>query len=128
MASFNEVTLIGRLTADPEIKETKNGDQFAKITIVTNRKNGSTDVAQFHDCVIWSKGLVEKVLPYAEKGTIVHAKGRLEYTSYGERKKIPQIMIDGWGGHLLLLNTPAKKDGLGSHQEPEQVEEDEIPF
>ena len=35
---INKVMLIGRLGADPEVKQTKNGDNFANLSLATNKK------------------------------------------------------------------------------------------
>lgn len=58
MNSLNKVQLIGNVTADPEIRQTPNGQFVANFSIATNRtwKDASgtkQDQSEFHSIVIW---------------------------------------------------------------------------
>ena len=76
MNSLNKVQLIGNLTAEPEVKQTPNGQYVANFSIATNRtwKDNSgmkQEQVEFHNIVIWGK-LAEIVQTYLVKGQKVY--------------------------------------------------------
>ena len=75
---MNSVTLVGRLTKDPQIQWTKNGKCVAKFTLAVDRQK---DEADFIRITAWDKTaeLVEKFL---NKGRQVAINGRIQTGSY----------------------------------------------
>ena len=71
--SLNKVQLIGRLGADPEIKQMVNGKNVARLSIATSQswKDKSTgerkEKTEWHRVVIFSEGLVNVVQQYLKK-------------------------------------------------------------
>ena len=47
-------TLIGRLTADPELKFTNKGTSVTNFSIAVNRKKGEEDYVSYFDCIAWA--------------------------------------------------------------------------
>ncbi len=100
MKSLNRVSLLGHLVADPEVRETKNGNNVANFAIATNRrwkdsngeKQGETD---FHRIVAWKK-LGELCGEYLKKGSSVYLEGQLRNRSYdtaeGEKRYTTEII------------------------------------
>jgi single-strand DNA-binding protein len=79
---FNQVILLGRLTADPEQLKTKTGKLFIKATIAVSvyRKNAegvSEEHTSFLPTTIFGK-TAELFLSYVRKGDLVHLVGRLD--------------------------------------------------
>ena len=73
MASFNKVILIGRLTADPELKTTPNGVPVTSFSIAVGRRFAKeTDEvkADFINIVCWRKS-AEFVSKYFNKGKVI---------------------------------------------------------
>ena len=69
---INKVMLVGRLGADPEIKQTKSGDKFANLSLATNKKfktkDGSmTEKTTWHKIVVFDPRLAENMEKYAKK-------------------------------------------------------------
>ena len=71
--SVNQVTLIGRLVAAPELRETGSGTPVTTIRIATNGKSH----AEFHDVVLWGQ-LASFASSYLGKGRLVYVEGRLQ--------------------------------------------------
>lgn len=97
---MNEVWLIGRLTKDPELKETPGGKKVTKINLAVDRdfKNGDGErEADFIDVVVWEK-LAENCAKHLSKGRLVSVKGRLQIRSYNDsqdiRRKAAEVMVE----------------------------------
>lgn len=80
--SLNQVTLLGNLTRDPELRDTPAGQPVCNISLALNRSfKDSTgqwqDATDFIDVVMWS-GLAERVNTYLHKGSRALVQGRLQ--------------------------------------------------
>jgi single-strand DNA-binding protein len=71
--SVNQVTLIGRLVATPELRETGSGKHVTTVRVATNGKSH----AEFHDVVLWGQ-LADFTCSYLDKGRLVYIEGRLQ--------------------------------------------------
>ena len=82
---MNKVVLMGRLTADPEIRSTQGGKMVAHYTLAVDRREG----ADFIMCVAWEKR-AEFAEKYLHKGTKIVLCGRIQTGSYTDKdgKKI----------------------------------------
>lgn len=81
---INRVVLIGRLTRDPELRRTQQGDAVTSFTLAVNRNYTAKDgqqQADFINCVVWRKQ-AENVEKYCSKGSMVGVEGRLQSRSY----------------------------------------------
>jgi single-strand DNA-binding protein len=86
MGSVNEVTLVGNLTRDPEIKHTSNKKAVCIMGLATNRnwtdENGERhEEPEYHRIVAFDK-LAETCHRYLKKGRKIYARGRLQYRTY----------------------------------------------
>lgn len=77
---LNQTVLIGRITHEPELKETDNGTKVANITLAVPRgyknQNGEYDT-DFISCSLW-RGIAENTVNYVKKGDLIAVKGRLQ--------------------------------------------------
>jgi single-strand DNA-binding protein len=71
--SVNQVTLIGRLVAAPELRHTASGKSVTTVRVATNGKSH----AEFHDVVLWGQ-LANFACQYLGKGRLVYIEGRLK--------------------------------------------------
>ena len=71
--SVNQVTLIGRLVATPELRETGSGKSVTTIRVATNGKSH----AEFHDVVLWCR-LADFACQHLGEGRLVYIEGRLQ--------------------------------------------------
>ncbi len=77
---MNYVSLIGRLTKDPELKYSQSGKAFCKFTIAVTREFNREE-ADFINCVAWDKR-AETIAEYLKKGRRIAVQGRLQTGSY----------------------------------------------
>ncbi|MHB8157150.1 MAG: single-stranded DNA-binding protein [Desulfocucumaceae bacterium] len=97
---YNKIILIGRLTADPEMRFTPSGVPVAKFTLAVNRtfsnKQGEKE-ADFLDIVVW-RALAETCSNYLKKGYMAAVDGRLQIRSYddnqGVRRKVAEVIAE----------------------------------
>lgn len=80
---MNKVILIGRLTADPELRYTPSGTPTSTVTVAVDRlpnKDGDV-IADFIRCVVWGKS-AENLAKYMSKGRQIAVEGRLQVRSW----------------------------------------------
>ncbi|PLW95274.1 MAG: single-stranded DNA-binding protein [Marinilabiliales bacterium] len=96
---MNKVELDGRIGREPQIRETKNGNQVASFTIATNETfqtaAGWQENTTWHRIVMWND-VLETVKENLKVGERLHIQGRLSNRSYedknGERKYITEVV------------------------------------
>ncbi|WP_270788451.1 single-stranded DNA-binding protein [Enterococcus casseliflavus] len=99
---INNVTLVGRLTKDPDLRYTTSGTGVATFTLAVNRNFTSADgnrEADFINCVIWRKS-AETLANYARKGTLLGITGRIQTRSYdnqqGQKVYVTEVIADNF--------------------------------
>lgn len=97
MASLNKVILIGRLTHDPELRYTPNGQPVANFSLAVDRKMSKNDETDFIPVVAWRR-LAEICNEFLHKGKLVAIEGRLQVRSYedkeGRRQRAFEVVAD----------------------------------
>lgn len=99
---INNLTLVGRLTKDPDLKYTGNGTAVATFTLAVNRnftnQSGERE-ADFINCVIWRKP-AETLTNYAKKGVLIGVTGRIQTRSYdnqqGQKVYVTEVIADNF--------------------------------
>lgn len=98
---INSVTLVGRLTKDPELKYTPSNVAVATFTLAVsrpfaNQQTGDRD-ADFIQCVVWRKQ-AENLSKFVGKGGLIGVQGRIQTRTYddntGARKYITEVLCD----------------------------------
>lgn len=97
---LNRIVIIGRLTRDPEVKTTANGNTVAAFTVAVDRafkdKNGNTET-DFIPVVVWH-GQAESCGRYLSKGKMVAVDGRMQIRTYeandGSKRTIAEVVAD----------------------------------
>jgi len=102
MASFNKVILMGRLTRDPELKQSTSGVKVVDLRLAISEqwkdKNGeSQETTCFVDVVVWDKQ-AEICSQYLAKGRLVLVEGRLQLDEWtnpqGEKRSKLRVRAD----------------------------------
>jgi single-strand DNA-binding protein len=102
MSSVNEVTLVGNLTRDPELKQTEGKKPVCIIGLATNRswtdeKGNKHEEPEYHRVVAFDR-LAETCHQYLTKGRKIYARGRLQYRTYtgqdGMEKFSAEIVLE----------------------------------
>ncbi len=149
--SFNQVTLMGNLTRDPELRQTPNGQSVCSFSLALNRsykdKTGEwQEATDYVDIVAWGP-LGERVAQYLTKGRPALVSGRLQSSSWEQdgkkRTKVEVVAQDvtflggpggaggGDGGSSAPASStkPAKKDDVVIEDiGDEPINLDDIPF
>jgi len=110
---YNKVILIGRLTAEPELKETNGGTMVAKFTLAVDRKvsKDKEKEADFIDIIVWQK-LAELCSRYLGKGRLVAVDGRLQIRSYDDKQGVRRKAAEVVAETVKFLDW-AKENGKG---------------
>jgi len=151
--SLNKVLLIGRLGADPEIKQMVNGKNVARLSLATsqNWKDKNTgekkQKTEWHRVVIFNEGLVKVVQQYLKKGSQVYIEGQLSTRKWkdeqsGLDKYSTEVVIQGYNSSLTMLGGGGGGGAISNDTTPQQISkntdegsrstqndlDDEIPF
>lgn len=133
---LNQVVLMGRMTADPELRHTQSGVAVTTFRLAVDRdfkdKDGEKK-ADFLPVVCW-RGTAEFVSKYFSKGRLAAVCGRLQVREYttkdGDKRYATEIVADNvYFGDAKRAEKPLAEDdpyymGPGSYD----AEDDEIPF
>ena len=131
--SLNKVLLIGRLGADPEIKQMVNGKSVARLSLATSQswKDKNTgekkEKTEWHRIVVFNEGLVNVVQQYLKKGAQVYVEGQLSTRKWkdeqtGQDKYSTEILIQGYNSSLTMLG--GGNQNPVTSQETKQISED----
>jgi single-strand DNA-binding protein len=128
---MNKVILIGRLTADPNLRYTQNGTPVATFTLAVDKPFAGEDGkrgADFIDIVAWRK-LAEVVAQNITKGRLVAVEGRLQIRSYNDQNGIRRKVAEVIANEVKFLDRP-KQEQTSEPEEPGwgDPEFDEVPF
>lgn len=139
---INNVTLVGRLTKDVELRFTPNGVPVATFTLAVNRaftnQQGERE-ADFINCVVWQKP-AENCANFLHKGSLAGVVGRIQTRTYdgedGKRSYFTEVVAE-----LVQFLEPKKQDGGQAQQSGEQwrkndsakpgnidIKDDDLPF
>ena len=121
---INNVTLIGRLTKDVELKYTPANQAVAQFTLAVNRtfKNANGDrESDFINCVIWRKS-AENFANFAKKGALIGITGRIQTRNYenaqGQRVYVTEVIAE----NFQMLES--RNQQQGQHQsQPQQAKQ-----
>ncbi len=144
--NLNKVFLLGRLTRDPEVKTTPNGQMVCTFGLATNRvwKNQDKEKqeqTEFHNIVLWQR-LAEIASQYLQKGSLVLIEGRLQTRSWedqsGTKKYKTEIVAENiqmgpkQAGASQQASNPQKEDKKEEipviDEDEEEINVNDIPF
>ena len=137
---LNRVSLIGRLTRDPEVRSTPAGRSVASVTVATGR--AWTDQAgqkqkesEFHNVVMWSK-LADIAGQYLRKGARLYVEGRLKTRDWTGQDGVKRYRTEIIAESMIMLDGPARSGAASepvqnnhnsdAHDESQPVIEEEI--
>ena len=146
--SLNKVQLIGRLGADPEIKQMVNGKNVARLSVATSQswKDKSTgerkEKTEWHRVVIFNEGLVNVVQQYLKKGAQIYVEGQISTRKWkdeqsGQDKYSTEVVIQGYNSSLTMLGG-GNQNNISSQSDKQTIDDasqadpsgldDDIPF
>lgn len=143
MAGETIITIVGNLTADPEIRTTGSGASVASFTIASTPRTWNRSTNQFEDgqalfmrCSAW-RDLATHCAQSLAKGMRVIAQGRLTQRSYeakdGTQRTVVELQVDEIGPSLRMATAQVQKmqsggyqggnDNGGGYQQPQQAQQ-----
>ncbi len=139
---MNQWAGLGRLTSDPELRQTQNGKSVVNVTIAVDRGFGDNKQTDFIPLVAWN-GLAELIAKYCTKGSKIAVTGTLTTRKYedkqGNTRTAFEILLNGFdfAGDKLSAQTeksPQKQSqsvsgGLyGGFDDFEDFDDMDVPF
>lgn len=119
---LNHVTLMGRLTRDPELKKTNNDLSVVRFSLAVERdfnQDKDNKVTDFINCVAW-RHTAEFVSKYFQKGSMAAVSGRLQINSYtdkeGVKREGAEVLVDS------VYFAGSKQQNSGSQSAPAKEE------
>jgi single-strand DNA-binding protein len=123
MAGETTITLVGNLTADPELRFTPSGAAVANFTVASTPRTFDRQTnewkdgdAMFINCAVWRQA-AENVAESLQKGMRVIVQGRLKSRSYetreGERRTVFEIDVDEIGPALKYATAKISRNAGG---------------
>ena len=98
---LNHITIMGRMTRDPELRRTGSGTAVASFTLAVDRdfsgRDGGEKETDFIDCVAW-RGTGEFVSKYFSKGRMAVVEGRLQIRNWtdkdGNKRRSAEVVAE----------------------------------
>lgn len=129
---MNQVSVIGRITKDPELRFTTSGKGVSNVSIAVDRGFGDSKGVDFFNVVVWNKA-AEALVGYCKKGRKIAVSGRLQSRSWKAQDGSTRYATEIVAHSVEFLEAP-KGDNNGEEPDmapvglaPEDSEED-VPF
>lgn len=116
--TINEVILMGRLTADPELKQTQGGASVCQFTLAVNRqpdKSGEKK-ADFINVVAWSK-TAEFISRYFTKGRLMIVNGSIRTRNYDDKNGIKHYVTEVFADNVAFGDSKSGNSNSGNYQQ-----------
>lgn len=141
---LNNVSLVGRLTKDAELKYTPSNQAVATFTLAVNRnyksQNGERE-ADFINCVIWRQQ-AENLANWCKKGALIGITGRIQTRSYenqqGQRVYVTEVVAEQFQllesrkdretGQSQGYGQPDFSRQTAANTSPMDISDDDLPF
>jgi len=133
--NLNKAFILGRLTADPQVRSTQAGQQVASFGVATNRvwynqARQKQEEVEYHNIVVWGRQ-AEVADKFLKKGQLVLIEGRVQTRSWqgkdGQNRRTTEIIAE----RIQLGPRPqggtAPSASAGEHRAPASAPEPEVP-
>jgi single-strand DNA-binding protein len=132
--NLNKVILGGRITADPELKQTPQGVSVVTFSIAINRK-GAKETTDFINCVAW-RSTAEFISKYFQKGSSIVLDGSIQVRSYQDKEDNKRQAVEVVINDAYFVDSKGNVEGstvaFNTANEPkfEEIadEDDDLPF
>jgi len=118
--SFNHIILVGRLVADPELRQTAQGISVASFRLAVDRpkgRDGGEKQADFFNVSIWrERG--ERAAEFLQKGRLVLVSGRLQIRDYTDRENNKRTSVDVTANDFQMLDSRPSGGGESGYRAP----------
>ncbi len=109
---LNVACIMGRLTADPELRYTQGNTAVVRITLACNRpvKSGAEEQTDFIDVTAWGK-TAEFVSRYFRKGQLVAVDGSIRTGSYTDKQGVRRKTFEIWANNVHFAEPKSSRSG-----------------
>ena len=119
---MNIVALMGRLTADPEVRQTPNGTSVCSFSIAVDRFANGEKKADFINCVAW-KSNAENIARFFKKGSLIAINGNIQTRQYqdkdtGKNRTAFEVLVDRFHFTGNSQNSGNAEVSYNSYSEP----------
>ena len=123
---MNNVSLIGRLGKDPEVRNTSSGKTVANFTLAVDYGFGDRKTTSWIPVQVWEK-TAELAGKFLAKGSQVAVEGRLQQRSWEDRDGNTRSVLEVVGDRLDFLTKATKSTSQSEFDSPNQ-QDDDPPF
>jgi len=133
MSDLNKIMIIGRLTRDPILTQTKSGSSIAGFSIANNKtytKNGEkAEQVSFFECSAWGK-IGEIISQYCKKGQKIGIDGRLQQQSWQNNEGIKKYKVSIVVDNFQFLSPKSQEQNSDNQELSKETYPpvDNIPF
>lgn len=131
---FNKAILIGRLTAEPELRKTPNGIPICSFSIAVDRRCKRQDgerYADFINIVTW-RSTAEFVSQYFRKGDTIGIEGSIQIRNYQDKEGNKRTAVEVVADHAFFSGGTKKVSHVAAQLGPVDFEEvantQDLPF
>lgn len=129
---MNVSAIVGRLTKEPELKQTQSGAKVCEFTVAVNRdyvKQGEERKADFFNCVAWRQQ-AEFVSKYFHKGGYIAVDGRMESRKYEDKNGVNHTVWELIADNVNFCESkkPMPAETISAPVYYEVPDEEEMPF
>ena len=116
---LNKVIIMGRLTANPELRSTPSGTSVLQFTVAVDRnyKQGEEKQADFINCVAF-KQTAEFISKHFGKGRMIAIEGRLQSRTYDDKNGIKHYITEVIVENVSFTGEPKPQDNYSAYGEP----------
>lgn len=143
--NLNKVFILGRLTADPILRNTPGGQQVATFSLATNsvwkdKAGQKQEAVEFHNIVVWGRQ-AEVASQFLKKGGLALIEGRMQTRSWkdkeGQNRKTTEIVAErlqlgpramGGGSSTGGSQSAPTADAIPTIEIDEEVKAEDLPF
>lgn len=136
---LNNATIVGRLTADPDLRYTSNGTAVANFRLAVNRpfknQNGENE-ADFINCVVWKKP-AENLAQYMGKGSQIGVTGRIQTRTFQNKQDQTVFVTEVVADQVAFLESKnsghkpqqeKQQNSFKDNGEPIDISDEDLPF
>ena len=113
--SYNHIVLVGRLVADPELRQTQSGVSVTSFRLAVDRPKGRDGERQtdFFGVSIWRQR-AERAAEFLQKGRLVLVSGRVQIRQYTDRENNQRTAVDVVADDFQMLDSRPSGDSSAS--------------
>ena len=120
--NVNKAILVGRVGADPIVRETAKGDTVCNVSLATNSGYGDNEKVDWHKVTFFGK-LADTVNEYVTKGQQLYVEGRISYSKYTDKEG-----NERHGTSIIAGMMQMGSSMNGGASASSEVEDDSLPF